>query len=168
MYYPAHRGHERGSSLIVSLIFLVVIGLVGLASMGTARMELRMSSNLEAKATAMQSAQALMDAIIATPAMTPVIGTPGYTLCTPGLAGCDQNTLYMPAGKLAPLIGAGGLSGRTTAMAPSNGPPPRGLGFSADKFAASAFQIAVAFDQSTAGFGAAGVTGGLVILTPIY
>ena len=66
--------HQRGAVLLVSLIFLVVMGLIGLSAMQSSRLELKMAVNEEVRSAAHQSALALIDAIIATPAMTPVIG----------------------------------------------------------------------------------------------
>ena len=92
---------QQGAVLLVSLIFLVVMGLIGLSSMQSSRLELRMAVNEEVRNSAHQSAHALIDAIIATPAMTPVIGGVGFTLCTPGQPACNLQSLFMPAGNPA-------------------------------------------------------------------
>ena len=162
---PANQ--QRGAVLLVSLIFLVVMGLIGLSSMQSSRLELRMAVNEEVRNSAHQSAQALIDAIIATPAMTPVIGGIGFTLCTPGQPGCNLQSLFMPAGPLVPDVAAGHLFATATLTAPTNIPPPRGFGFSADKFAASVYQISATYDRADEGLGRADVTQGLIVLTPL-
>lgn len=158
---------ETGSVLMVSLVFLIVLGLIGLSSMQTSRLELRMASNEEMRANAFQIAQSLSDAIVATPAMTPVIGGAGFTLCTPGQPNCDLPSLFMPDPALDPDVVAGHLGGTAVLTAPGNTPPPRGLGFSADKFAASRFQLQTTYDRADEGLGRASITQGLIILTPL-
>jgi hypothetical protein len=161
------RTREAGSVLMVSLVFLIVLGLIGLSSMQTSRLELRMAGNEEMRANAFQIAQSLSDAIVATPAMTPVIGGAGFTLCTPGQPNCDLPSLFMPDPALDPDVVAGHLGGTAVLTAPGNTPPPRGLGFSADKFAASRFQLQTTYDRADEGLGRASITQGLIILTPL-
>jgi Tfp pilus assembly protein PilX len=167
LHHGSARRTQRGSALLISIIFLVVLGLLGMASMSTSRIELRMANNTEARTTAYQTAQALTDAVVATPSMTPVVGAAGYTLCTPNLA-CDAASINMPAGELADAVTAGHLSGTAELTAPGNSPPPRGLGFSADKFSASSFEVSAAYDRTDEGLGAAVVTQGIIVVTPLY
>ena len=115
--------------------------------------------------TAIQLATTIM--IVSTPAMTPVLGGIGFTLCTPGVVPCDLSSLFMPAGPLAPDVAAGHLFATATLTAPTNIPPPRGFGFSADKFAASLYQIDATYDRADEGLGRADVTQGLIVLTPL-
>ena len=159
---------QRGSALLVAIIFLVVLGLLGLASMNTSRLELRMANNTEARTTALQAAQALLDAIAAIPSMTPVTGGAGYALCTPGVTPCDAETIYMPDGPLTDLVTDGSLSARVEITAPENSPPYRGLGFSADKFAMTPFEATATYDRAADGLGSATVTEGMVLIIPLY
>jgi len=160
-------GRQSGSVLLVSIIFLLVLGLLGLASMSTSRIELRLANNTESQTSADQAVQALADAVVAIPAMTPVVGSAGYTLCTPGVLPCNAESLYMPAGDLAAAVAAGYLRGSAVMTAPSNSPPPRGLGFSADKFTATGFEMNATFDRAAAGLGTADITQGILIVMPI-
>jgi hypothetical protein len=157
---------QRGSVLLVSLIFMMVIALMGLTSMQTSKLEMRMSMNEEMRTSAFEIAQAMADAIVATPAMTPVVGGAGYTLCTPGQPNCDLASIFMPQGDLSPEVAAGHLSATAVLLAPGGSPPPRGLGFSADKFAASGFQVTTSYDRGDEGLGASTLNQGLLILTP--
>jgi hypothetical protein len=163
--HPART--QQGAVLLVSLIFLVVMGLIGLSSMQSSRLELRMAVNEEVRNTAHQSAHGLIDAIIATPSMTPVIGGIGFTLCTPGQPACNLQSLFMPVGPLVADVAAGHLFATATLTAPTNIPPPRGFGFSADKFAASVYQVAATYDRADEGMGRAVVKQCLIVLTPI-
>lgn len=172
-----HHG-QRGGVLVVSLIFLIVLGLLGLAGMGMSRVELRLAGNTEARATAMQAAQGLADAVVATPSMTPVLGGAGYTVCTPvastqsrqarKIDDCSNGTIDMPGGVLADDVAAGNLTATAVMTAPSNGPPPRGLGFSADKFSATTFEINAVYDRTNERLGTADITQGLIVVTPNY
>ena len=161
------HSRQDGSVLLVSIIFLLVLGLLGLASMSTSRIELRLANNTESQTSADQAVQALADAVVAIPAMTPVVGAAGYTLCTPGVEPCNAESLYMPAGDLAGEVAAGHLWGSAVMTTPSSSPPPRGLGFSADKFTVTAFEVNAQFDRTTAGLGTADITQGILIVTPI-
>lgn len=164
---PGIQG-QRGGVLVVSLIFLIVLGLMGLASMQTSRLELRMAGNEEVRTAAHQMAQALTDAIVATPAMTPVIGGAGFTLCTPGEPDCDLESLFMPVdGDISAEVDARALTARAVMTAPTSQPCPRGLGFSADKFGCTAFQLNSSFDRAGEGRGAADITQGILVATPL-
>ena len=158
---------QRGSVLLVSLIFMVVIALMGLTSMQTSKLELRMALNEEVRTNAFEISQALADAIVATPAMTPVFGAAGYTLCTTGQPDCDRESIFMPAGDLASEVTNGHLGGTAVLLEPGGSPPPRGLGYSADKFAASGFGVTTSYDRSNDGLGVSTLNQGLLVLTPI-
>jgi hypothetical protein len=158
---------QRGSVLLVSLIFMVVIALMGLTSMQTSKLELRMSMNEEVRTNAFEISQALADAIVATPAMTPVFGAAGYTLCTPGQPDCDRESIFMPAGDLTAEVTNGHLGGTAVLLAPGGSPPPRGLGYSADKFAASGFEVTTTYDRSNDGLGVSTLNQGLLVMTPL-
>jgi len=159
------RKNQRGGVLLVSLVFLIVIGLLGLSSLTTSRLELRMANNEEVRTNALQIAMALADAVVATPAMTPVFGTLGYTMCTAGQPNCDNPSLFMPDPALAPEVASGHLGGTVVLRTMPNTPPPRGLGFSADKFSAAGFELTSTYDRADEGLGSATVRQGLLVLT---
>jgi hypothetical protein len=158
------RDNQRGGVLLVSLVFLIVIGLLGLSSLTTSRLELRMANNEEVRTNALQTAMALAEAVVATPAMTPVFGSLGYTMCTPGQPNCDNPSLFMPDPALAPEVESGHLNATVVLRTMPNSPPPRGLGFSADKFSAAGFELTSNFDRADEGLGSATVTQGLLVL----
>jgi len=166
-YGSSIGSRQSGSVLLVSIIFLLVLGLLGLASMSTSRIELRLANNTESQTSADQAVQALADVVVAIPAMTPIVGAAGYTLCTPGVSPCNNESIYMPAGDLTAEVDAGHLWGSAVMTAPGNSPPPRGLGFSADKFTSTAFEVNAQFDRTAAGLGTANITQGILIVTPI-
>lgn len=55
--------YQKGIAMIVTLLLLIVMTLIVLASSRNTTMQLRMSSNLEARTFAMQQAQAGLDAV---------------------------------------------------------------------------------------------------------
>ncbi len=168
MQHPHHaRFQQHGATLLVALVFLVVLGMLTMSSMQATRLQLRMSNNEESRVTALQAAQAMTDAIAATPAMTPVSGGIGYTLCTPdGGDDCDRESLFMPDGELAAEVDDGNLTAQAVVTSPPGSPPPRGLGYSADKFGATSFSVTSNYNRADEGRGRAVVNAGLVVLTP--
>jgi Flp pilus assembly protein TadG len=156
------QSKQRGAVMMVTLVFLVVLGIMALTSMQSSKLELRMAGNEAVRATAHQISQALIDAIIATPAMTPVIGNTGFTLCTNGQPNCDLASLFMP-GVLAADVAAGDLMANGTLVAIGN--PPPGTGYSADDFEANFYTVNSTYDRSDEGLGRAAITQGIIILT---
>src|SRR4030095_1323960 len=120
---------QRGVALMVGLVFLLATTLIALAATRSSRLELRMAQNEEARLRAVQQAQALSEAVIGSPTAIPVVGNAGYLLCTPGEAGCDSNTLVLPASFDAD-VAADILNARVQLLTGQNIPPPRSLGSS--------------------------------------
>ena len=160
---------QRGASLLVVVIFMLLLAMMGMIGMQTSRLQLRMANNVEAKANAEQTAQALVDAVASNPATIVIFGDVGYTLCTPGNPACadpSQETLVMPA-ELESEVEDLNLSGTAVVTSPPNSPPPRGLGFSADKFSAAGFRVTADYDRAEEGLGRATISEGLIVVTPI-
>ena len=153
---------QTGAALVTTLLILVVVTITSLAAIRSSRLELRMAGNMETKLQAFQSAQALADAVFATPAMIPVIGGPGYAVCTPGLTGCDRNDITVTG--LAGHITDGKLTGLVQQVA--EGIVPRGLETSADKFGAVRYRVNTTFDRSSENLGRADIVQGMLILVP--
>jgi Flp pilus assembly protein TadG len=153
---------QHGAVMMVTLVFLVVLGIMTLTSMQSSKLQLRMAGNEAVRATAHQISQALVDAVIATPVMTPVIGNKGFTLCTNGQPDCDLASLFMP-GVLAADVATGDLSATAELIAIST--PPPGTGYSADEFDANYYTLVSTYDRSDEGLGRSSITQGIVILT---
>jgi len=156
------KAKQRGAVMMVTLVFLVVLGIMALTSMQSSKLELRMAGNEAVRATAHQISQALIDAIIATPVMTPVIGNTNFMLCTNGQPNCDLASLFMP-GVLAADVANGDLM--ATAQLVEIGPPPPGTGYSADDFVGNFYTVSSTYDRSDEGLGRAAITQGIIILT---
>lgn len=160
---------EQGIVLFASLIFLVVVTMIGLASMRSSTLELRMSLNEEARVSAFQQAQALSDAIIFTPNTTPVVGNVGYRVCTfqSAVDGCDPTrNITVPNAFVQSEINTGNLRGIVERVGSITTPPPRGLDSSVDKFSAPSFRIQSTYDREADGLGSATLNEGVLVLIP--
>ena len=164
------NGHrQQGIVLFASLIFLIVVTMIGLASMRSSTLELRMSLNEESRVSAFQQAQAMSDAIIFTPSSTPVLGDVGYRICTtsvPGAEPCDQRDLTVPNALIQGEIGAGRLSAIVERLGSITTPPPRGLDSSVDKFSAPTFRVQATYDREAEGLGSSTLNEGVLVLIP--
>jgi hypothetical protein len=129
-------------------------------------MGVRMAQNEEARFAAIQGAQAFTEAIVASPASTPVIGDAGFSICTVGEPGCDRYAIAVPAGYVATQVAAANLRARVERLTPPEKPPPRVLESSIDKFSAASFQITATFDRSDEQLGRAQLVEGLLVLVP--
>jgi hypothetical protein len=152
--------------LVTSLIFLVVITLFTVVSIRSSTVGVRMAQNEEARFVAVQTAQALTEAVVGSPAATPVTGAAGFSNCTAGYASCDLYTLAAPAGYVADQVAAGHLSARVERLEPIEKPPPRLVESSLDKFTAASFQVTATFDRSAEGLGRVRLVEGVLVLVP--
>jgi hypothetical protein len=156
--------NQSGSVMLVALVMLVIIGTLGLLSIKTSKLETRMAGNEQVRIAAHQTAQSLIDVVIADSNLTPVVGDIGYMSCTGGQAGCNAAVLLMPVGTTANEVAAGYLSGTSTYTAV--GPPPRVFNTSSESYVANHYRIRAQFDRADEGLGTSDITQGIVILTP--
>jgi hypothetical protein len=72
-----HPGQHRqsGSALIVALVFLIVMTLLGLTTMSTSRLELKMAVNNQFANLAFQAAESGIDQVLRTPNLKGQLGT---------------------------------------------------------------------------------------------
>ena len=99
------QARQRGSVLVITMLFLIAISMLAVSSMQSSNIGLYMAQNEESRITAAQGAQALADAIVANPAATPVVGGSGFTICTPGETDCDRSDLPITNAILAATRG---------------------------------------------------------------
>lgn len=160
------RREQRGAVLVTALIFLVVVTLLGVASTRSSTIGVRMAQNEEARFSAIATAHAISEAIVATPATTPVIGTTGFSVCTAGETGCDVYGMPLPAGLVSNAVAAGHLNARAERMSPPLKPPPRVLESSLDKFSAASFRVTATYDRTGEGLGRTQLVEGVLVLVP--
>ena len=147
-------------------MFLVTITLITLSSMRSSNIGLFLAQNEESRIAAEQAAQALADAIVSTPASTPVVGTSGYTSCTANESGCNRNDLPVPNAVLANEVAANHLQARVERTGADFQPPPRVVETSIDKFTSATFSVTTTFDRTADGLGRQQVTEGVLVLVP--
>ena len=161
---PMHG--QRGAILIFALMFLLTITLLTLSSMRSSKIGLYLAQNEESRIAAEQAAQALADAIVSTPASTPVVGLTGYTACTPGESGCSKNDLPVTNPTLAYAVAANHMRARVERTGTTFRPPPRVVQTSIDKFSAASFRVTTTYDRIADGLGREQVTEGVLVLVP--
>ena len=157
---------QRGAILIIALMFLVAITLFTISSMRSSNIGLFLAQNEESRIAAEQAAQALADAIVATPASTPVVGQTGYTACTAGQSGCNRTDLPVTNPILANEIAANNMLARVERIGSEFRPPPRAVETSIDKFTTASFRITTVYDRVDEGLGRQQVTEGVLVLVP--
>jgi hypothetical protein len=157
---------QRGAILIIALMFLLTITLLTLSSMRSSKIGLYLAQNEESRIAAEQAAQALADAIVSTPASTPVVGLTGYTACTPGESGCNKNDLPVTNPTLAYAVAANHMQARVERTGTTFRPPPRVVQTSIDKFSAASFRVTTTYDRIADGLGREQVTEGVLVLVP--
>ena len=147
---------QQGAALVIALVFLVAITLLGLTSIRSSTMELRMAINEETRITAMGQAQAMINMVASDDNNLPVTSDAALTVvrCFPASADCADS----PLGKVMLLDISkftGNVYAEVTRLEPAIAPMPRGFGMSGDKFDSALFGIVGGFDRSTEGLGAA-------------
>ena len=160
------KQRQSGAILVISLVFLVAISLLAVASMGSSNIGLHMAQNEESRVAAEQGAQAMADAIVSDTGTTPVIGGSGFTICTVGETGCDVNSLPVTNAYLKTAIANGHITARVRRMGPDFGPPPRAVESSIDKFTSASFEVVTTYDRVDEKLGRQQVTEGVLVLVP--
>lgn len=106
-----HNKHrQQGAALVISLILLLVMTILGVSTMGTAKMEMRMAANDQFLENAFQLAETGLDSTLAglraeTIAVIPgnpgVCNAPGAVVAVPALNGTHQTTMCYVGDSLA-------------------------------------------------------------------
>lgn len=154
---------QRGVALVVTLVVLIGISVVSLASLKTGVFELLMAGNEEARTSAFQRAKAGLDAVAARISNFVVIGDIGYRNCTPGatVAGCAMNNITVP-GEFDPT----GSEMFVERLAPLSACPPRGMATSCENFSVSSFAIDAHYSDTPNRGGRSRQQEGYLILVP--
>lgn len=178
--YPAIRRNpvmpprQRGIALATALIFLVVITLLGLVAMRTSTTELRLARNEQVRMEAMQTAQSVVDTVLADSDNFPLTmdldaphcfasgGGDIQALCPPEQT---QLTLSGPDQPLPPLFQKG-IHAEVRRLPPDRAPLPGGLLTSMARFSGAAFAVRGQYSRSQAGQGAADIEQGVIKLVP--
>lgn len=158
---------QSGAALFTALIFLVIITLTSLSAMRASTIGLRMAGNAELKQNAHHMAQAIIDATVADPNNTRVLGGVGTTTC---FTGCTYNNLVLQGGLFAAATWTDGntangeITALTTRIAPLEAPVPRSIGTSASVFSVATFSVTGDYDMSDVGQGQSTIMEGVMVM----
>ncbi|MFV0278026.1 MAG: hypothetical protein ACK5HY_12700, partial [Parahaliea sp.] len=97
------RARSGGVVLPLALVFLTLLMLLAAALGRSSLLELRLSTNTEAREFARQQAQGVVTALSTGPGYFPLLSRPGYIRCD-ALSHCDDASLSLPE---AVVAGAG-------------------------------------------------------------
>ncbi len=174
MLIPTSCAHPRqsGLALFIALALLLIITIVGLASVKSGLMEAQMAVNEEMRANTFETTQSTVDALVSNPANTQVFGAVGRRVCTANWtppAGCEPTFITLPSILTGALMTGNTLSANVERMAPLLAPPPRGLGggYSIEKYKVANFRITGNHEGTASGFGNARIVQGSLVLVPI-
>ena len=163
--------HQRGAALFTALMFLIILTLISLSAMRSATLELRMATNEEAKISGFQRTQAVIDATIAEPDNTEVIGAVGRRVCTGSVAAdtpdntaCDVYTIALAATEYDADVTSHVIKVATTRLSPLEQPAPRALGTSAAVYSVATFQVDASYDGTADGLGRGRIVEGVMVL----
>lgn len=166
---------QAGIALATALIFLVVITILGLVAMRSSTTELQLARNQQNRVEAMETAQAVVDAVIADDTNTPVTTNPDYLRCfDSGDAGGQDQCPGADSGLvLGPTTDNGvdsifqhGIYAEVRRLDPAESPVPATFMTSMDKFTTASFAVRGQYARGAAGLGAADIEQGLLKLVP--
>lgn len=164
-------GAQRGAALFTALMFLIVLTLISLAAMRSSTLEMRMASNDEARLSAFQRTQAVIDATIGEPDNVQVIGSVGRRVCTgagaddtPDGATCDEYGIALASDAYDADVADGTIKVAVTRLSPAEAPAPRTLGTSAAAYSVANFKVDALFDGSDDGLGRGRIVEGVMVL----
>ena len=154
--YPYSYNGQHGTALIITLILMASLTLIGMSSVNTGVMSLRIARNVEEQYNAFQLAQSAVDFVTSDSANLPVSGTlnslqtvtlSGSTFTVDTVAG---ETLIAQAERVLDC-----------------GPPPRfSNGTSLLAYSASSFRVYADVDRTATGRGRASLRQGFLSLGP--
>lgn len=172
------RSRQHGATLLVALILITLLTVGAAATLRFTTSGLRVAVNEELRSDALQSAQSMVDAVLASPANLTLTYGVGEANCITGVADCngdgtaagDHNLLVLDSTDAARIFARADSSGaiRMRRLGPEASTPPRGVGYSAVRFQSSFLQVESSYDGTAGGWGRAAVTEGIAVIVPQY
>ncbi len=147
---PKTMAGQKGVALIVALILLIVTTLIALSASRFTTLGVAQSGNYETVREAQQSAQSIVDGVIANPSTLVVGAAAPYVQCTPTPGtSCDDNSLTLASGIFSAEVAAGRVAGSSSRLLPLLRPLPRSRGASSlTKFQGASFRIRGSIDET--------------------
>ena len=168
---PRTRRDQRGAALFTALMFLIVLTLISLAAMRSSTLEMRMASNDEARLTAFQRTQAIIDATIAVTDNVQVIGDVGRRICTgagpsdtPDDLACTEYAIELADTVYDQDVNDGKIKIAVTRLSPAEAPAPRAIGTSAAVYSVANFKVDAYYDGTEDGLGRGRIVEGVMVL----
>jgi len=162
---------QQGAALFTALMFLVVLTLISLAAMRSSTLEMRMATNDEARLTAFQRTQAVVDATIGETDNIKVVGAVGRRTCTgagpadaPDGLDCDAYGINLADDTYDDDVNDGLIKVAVTRLSPAEAPAPRSLGTSAAVYSVANFKVDAAYDGTDDGLGRGRIVEGVMVL----
>jgi len=156
---------QRGSVLLISLVFLIILTLGATTTMRTSTMELRMAGNEEARLITLEMTQSIIDEVVGNPDNMIVSGNVGFINCTTNVTGCNTSLVTIDTNLLS-VSKAGNARVIVERLAPALTPAPRGINSSADAFFAARFEVDTTYDGTSSNEGKAAIVQGVLVLVP--
>jgi Na+-transporting NADH:ubiquinone oxidoreductase subunit NqrC len=158
---------QRGTTLIISLFFLLLLSLIATTMSRSATTQLQMAGNEQARMEAQQQALSIVDAIAADSTFTPVVGNIGYKTCTTGSSdsSCDASLISLESAVTASPTGTA-LNYHVTRVGPLEAAAPtmsEESASSANFYKVARFELNSEYDGSDAKLGSASVVQGLLV-----
>lgn len=158
---------QRGAALVFAFIFLVALGLIGVASVGTSVMELHMASNAEEEMNAFQTAQSGIDFMASDPSVLPSAG-PLNTPVDITLPTSPVTVFQLSAGETIRSLGStcppNTPCGQATRVLECAPPPRVSGGSSLLSFSAFSYRLSSDVDKTATGKGQAALRQGHIVL----
>lgn len=172
--FPSHsckpRRREAGVALAVGLLILLIITVVTVVSLRSSVFELQMARNEEARMSAFERAQSIIDGTVAIASNLIVAGDVGDTNCAGSYyPGCTSTSVTLSNGipindPNEPAWEQGRVSVRVERLAPELKPAPRVVGSSANVFEAAQFKVEGTYDARSTREGKASLAQGVMVL----
>lgn len=156
---------QRGSVLVISLVFLAVLTLAAITTMRTSTLGMRMAGNEETRVSSFEMAQSIVDEVVGNPDNIIVSGDVGFINCTSNVAGCNATTVVVDS-NLLPASKTNYAQVVVERIAPALTPAPRGINSSADAFFAARFEVDTTYDGTSSNEGKVGIVQGVLVLVP--
>lgn len=169
------RSRQSGAALALALFLLVVITLLGITAMRASQLSLKLSANEESRVDANESAQSIVDALLASTANFPVKATADTQVsCYTGgsslgaLFSCSNATLTPPATNSGKFTGHSYIevyreSVNGSPLVTANAVSTEGSSY---RLQFARFRITAGYNRAAEGRGVAEVQQGVYIAVP--
>ncbi|MCH8136842.1 MAG: pilus assembly PilX N-terminal domain-containing protein [Proteobacteria bacterium] len=156
---------QKGSVLVIALIFLAILTLAVSTSLRTSILGLRMAGNEEIRVSSFEMAQSIVDEVVGNPDNMLVFGDIGFINCTTNVSGCSATSVVIDS-NLLPANKVSNAKVMIKRTAPALAPAPRGINSSADAFFAARFEVDSTYDGTSTNEAKANIVQGVLVLVP--